>query len=145
MLLRTKHVSISGPSDLRYNLRIGLSRASLTVSKETGVEAFKGLFQERGCQCLVHGRLAREAGMTLINGPEGKVVNKTVHLSHAGMFHSYFFPVQEDHLGCFFTLLSLTSSTEKNIVTITILSIIPTECNKDLKLVKYSITPDQHT
>lgn len=87
-------------------LRIGLPRASLAISKETGIIAFKSAVQEGCSQGLIHSCLAGVARVTFIKRPKRNIVNKRVNLFHLGMFHGYFFPVGEDNLGSVLSLLS---------------------------------------
>ena len=141
-VLLTKDTNVSWRSDSQHNSRVWLSRASLTVGEQTGVEASEGLSQQRGRQRLVHGRLAREAWVALVHGPKGKVVRKAVHLSRAGVLHCDLLPVQEDRLRHSFSLLPSKRSAEKTIVIAISLSIISTEYNKDFRL-KYDVPPGQ--
>ena len=58
--------------------RVGLSRASLAIGEQAGVEALEGPLQEGSGQGLVHRLLAGEAGLLLVHGAEGEVVGEGV-------------------------------------------------------------------
>jgi hypothetical protein len=59
--------------------------------------------------------------VTFIKRPKGNIVNKRVNLFHIGMLHSYLFPIGEDNLGCFLSLLSMKRSSERKVKALSLL------------------------
>lgn len=85
--------------------RVGLPRACLAVSKQAGVESFEGPQQQRSGQHLVHGLLAGEGGVRLVNGAEGEVIVEGVALFGVRMLDRSLLTTHEDDLQSFLCLL----------------------------------------
>lgn len=88
--------------------RVRFARARLAVSKEAGVESFKGPQQQRFGQCLVHRLLAGKGGVTLIHRAKGEVISEGVALFWVRVLDNSLLTVHEDDLQRLLCLLPVT-------------------------------------